>query len=188
VTLNVAVTVRQQPHSPYFLLPTLQSAAHLALNRLAAGKGATLLQNRNNVLPLSKDNYDSSKPLVIVGPNADNGDVLHGNYAIDPDVPPISIYGGITSKFAAGGQQNCSTLLNDVDFFIQGESGRPADDATDCCALCYANPGCGAFTFYKQQCFLKPAGENQTVSAGRISGVCRDTSATKLYPGCTSYE
>ena len=165
-----------------------QSKAHLALNRLAAAKGATLLQNNNNVLPLSKAQYSSAKPLVVVGPNADNGNVLHGNYAVDPDVPPISIFGGIADKLSSTGQHNCSTLLQNVDFFIKEEGGQAADNVSACCAMCYASPGCGAFTFFNSQCYLKPGAVNPTASEGRVSGVCRDTSAVKLLPGCTSYE
>ena len=36
----------------------------------------TLLQNKNNVLPLKK----SAKKIAVVGPNADNEPMLWGNY------------------------------------------------------------------------------------------------------------
>ena len=56
----------------------------------------TLLQNKNNVLPLSK----SIKKIAVLGPNADNEQMLWGNYNGKP-VRTISILNGIKSKLGA---------------------------------------------------------------------------------------
>src|SRR5512133_3322872 len=56
----------------------------------------TLLQNKNNILPLSK----SAKKVAVVGPNANDKPVLWGNYNGTP-VRTITILDGITSKITA---------------------------------------------------------------------------------------
>jgi beta-glucosidase len=53
----------------------------------------TLLQNKNNILPLKK----LPKKIAVVGPNADNEPMLWGNYNGKP-VRTISILNGIKSK------------------------------------------------------------------------------------------
>ncbi len=53
----------------------------------------TLLQNKNNVLPLEK----TSRKIAVIGPNADNEPMLWGNYNGTP-VRTISILNGIKSK------------------------------------------------------------------------------------------
>jgi len=55
----------------------------------------TLLQNKNNVLPLTK-----SKKIAVVGPNANDKPMLWGNYNGTP-VRTITILDGITSKLSA---------------------------------------------------------------------------------------
>ena len=55
----------------------------------------TLLQNKNNVLPLGK-----SKKIAVVGPNANDKPMLWGNYNGTP-VRTITILDGITSKLSA---------------------------------------------------------------------------------------
>jgi beta-glucosidase len=56
----------------------------------------TLLQNKNNALPLSK----SVKKIAVLGPNAADEQVLWGNYNGKP-VRTISILNGIRSKLGA---------------------------------------------------------------------------------------
>lgn len=53
----------------------------------------TLLQNKNNILPLKK----SGKKIAVIGPNADNERVLWGNYNGTP-VRTITVLDGIKSK------------------------------------------------------------------------------------------
>ena len=55
----------------------------------------TLLQNKNNILPLRK-----SSKIAVVGPNANDKPMLWGNYNGTP-VRTISILDGITSKLSA---------------------------------------------------------------------------------------
>jgi beta-glucosidase len=53
----------------------------------------TLLQNKNNILPLKK----SLKKIAVIGPNADDKPMLWGNYNGTP-IRTISILEGISSK------------------------------------------------------------------------------------------
>jgi beta-glucosidase len=61
-----------------------------------ARESMTLLQNKNNILPLKK----SIKRLAVIGPNADDKPVLWGNYNGTP-VRTITILDGITSKLSS---------------------------------------------------------------------------------------
>jgi len=56
----------------------------------------TLLQNKNNILPLNK----STKKIAVIGPNANDKPVLWGNYNGTP-IRTITILDGITSKLSA---------------------------------------------------------------------------------------
>jgi beta-glucosidase len=60
-----------------------------------ARESMTLLQNKNNILPLSK----SAEKIAVIGPNADDKPMLWGNYNGTP-VRTISILEGITSKMS----------------------------------------------------------------------------------------
>lgn len=54
----------------------------------------TLLQNKNNVLPLDKS---STQKIAVIGPNADDEEVLWGNYNGTP-IRTITILDGMKSK------------------------------------------------------------------------------------------
>lgn len=69
---------------------------HRKLAMDMARESMTLLQNKNNVLPLSK----SDKTIAVIGPNADNEPMLWGNYNGTP-VRTITILNGIKSKLSA---------------------------------------------------------------------------------------
>lgn len=57
----------------------IDAPAHRLLARWAASRVIVLLQNRMSILPL---NFNSSgKPILMVGPNADNVHALWGDYA-----------------------------------------------------------------------------------------------------------
>jgi beta-glucosidase len=60
-----------------------------------ARESMTLLQNKSNILPLSK----SAEKIAVIGPNADDKPMLWGNYNGTP-VRTISILEGITSKMS----------------------------------------------------------------------------------------
>ena len=60
-----------------------------------AQKSMTLLQNKNNILPLNK----TAGKIAVIGPNADNEPMLWGNYNGTP-VKTITIKDGIESKIA----------------------------------------------------------------------------------------
>ena len=58
------------------------SAAHHALSLRAAHESIVLLKNERNTLPLSK----SVKSIAVIGPNANDRDVMLGNYNGEPSV------------------------------------------------------------------------------------------------------
>ncbi|WP_111308211.1 xylan 1,4-beta-xylosidase [Confluentibacter sediminis] len=80
---------------PWAQIPTsvLNSKEHQELALEMARKSMTLLQNKNNVLPLNK----SANKIAIIGPNADNEPMLWGNYNGTPN-QTITILDGIKSK------------------------------------------------------------------------------------------
>lgn len=80
---------------PYAQIPlsVVDSPEHRALALEAARKSIVLLQNRNNVLPLSK----SIKSIAVIGPNADDVEVLLGNYNGFP-ADPITPLRGLREK------------------------------------------------------------------------------------------
>ena len=82
---------------PWSKIPTsvLNNDEHRKLALDMALKSMTLLQNKNDVLPLSK-----SKKIAVVGPNANDKPMLWGNYNGTP-VRTITILDGITSKLSA---------------------------------------------------------------------------------------
>lgn len=80
---------------PWAKIPpsALNSREHQELALEMARETMTLLQNKNNVLPLSK----SVKKIAVIGPNADDKPMLWGNYNGTP-VNTISILDGIKAK------------------------------------------------------------------------------------------
>ncbi len=69
---------------------------HRDLALMMSRESMTLLQNKNNVLPLNK----SLKKIAVIGPNADNAPMLWGNYNGTP-IRTITILNGIKSKLPA---------------------------------------------------------------------------------------
>ncbi|MBN2820904.1 MAG: glycoside hydrolase family 3 C-terminal domain-containing protein [Bacteroidales bacterium] len=71
----------------------LNNEKHRQLALEMARETMTLLQNNNNILPISK----STEKIAVIGPNADDEPMLWGNYNGTP-VRTISILDGIKSK------------------------------------------------------------------------------------------
>jgi beta-glucosidase len=76
---------------PYARIPysVVESEAHQALALEAARKSIVLLKNAGGLLPLKKN----IKTLAVIGPNADNVEVLLGNYNGDPTAPVTPLAG-----------------------------------------------------------------------------------------------
>ncbi len=91
----------------------------------------TLLQNKNNILPLSK----SEKKIAVIGPNADDKPMLWGNYNGTPDFT-ISILDGIKTKLPARKivyNKGCDLVEDKVtqSYFAQCSfDGKPGFKAT----------------------------------------------------------
>jgi beta-glucosidase len=76
-------------------LSVVNNDEHRKLALDMALESMTLLQNKNNILPLNKTNK-----IAVVGPNANDKPVLWGNYNGTP-IRTITILDGITSKLSA---------------------------------------------------------------------------------------
>jgi len=80
---------------PWTKIPAsiINNSEHRNLALTMSRESMTLLQNKNNILPLNK----SIKKVAVIGPNADNEPMLWGNYNGTP-IRTISILNGIKSK------------------------------------------------------------------------------------------
>lgn len=80
---------------PWTKIPAsvINNEEHRKLALEMARETMTLLQNKNNILPLK----NSVKKIAVIGPNADNEQVLWGNYNGTP-VRTITILDGIKTK------------------------------------------------------------------------------------------
>lgn len=76
---------------PYSKIPysVVDCKEHQDLSLDAARKSIVLLKNENNILPLSKD----VKKVAVIGPNADDLEVLLGNYNGYPTNPKTPLAG-----------------------------------------------------------------------------------------------
>jgi beta-glucosidase len=90
----------------------------------------TLLQNKNDILPIKK----SIKKIAVIGPNADNAQMLWGNYNGIP-IRTITILDGIISKLSADNvlyDKGCDLVDDKVtetyfsQCFFNGEKGFKA--------------------------------------------------------------
>lgn len=82
---------------PWTKIPAsvINNEEHRKLALDMAHETMTLLQNKNNILPMKK----SGKRIAVIGPNADNERVLWGNYNGTP-VRTITVLDGIKSKIS----------------------------------------------------------------------------------------
>ncbi|MDD4970352.1 MAG: glycoside hydrolase family 3 C-terminal domain-containing protein [Paludibacter sp.] len=74
----------------------VNSKEHQALALKMAQESMTLLQNKNNILPLSR----AAKQIAIIGPNADDKPMLWGNYNGFPS-STTTVLEGVKSKLPA---------------------------------------------------------------------------------------
>lgn len=83
---------------PWSNIPTsvIDSKEHKELALKMAQESMTLLQNKNNILPLSK----TTKKIAVIGPNADDEPMLLGNYNGFPS-SITTILKGIKTKLPA---------------------------------------------------------------------------------------
>ncbi|HEX6181667.1 MAG TPA: glycoside hydrolase family 3 N-terminal domain-containing protein, partial [Chitinophagaceae bacterium] len=99
---------------PWTKIPTsiINNEEHRQLALAMARETMTLLQNKNNILPLNK----SINKIAVIGPNADNEPMLWGNYNGRP-VRTITIINGIKSKLSANSvvyDKACDLVENKV--------------------------------------------------------------------------
>jgi beta-glucosidase len=119
---------------PWAQIPAsvLNNKEHRHLAYKMAQQSMTLLQNKNNVLPLDKS---STKKIAVIGPNADDEEMLWGNYNGTP-IQTITILNGIKSKIASDDifYDKAVDLVNDkvtISYFSKGEfDNKPGFKAT----------------------------------------------------------
>ena len=82
---------------PWSKIPAsvLNNDDHKALTLEMSRQTMTLLQNKNNILPLSK----AVKKIAVIGPNADDKALMWGNYSGTPN-QTVTILDGIKSKIS----------------------------------------------------------------------------------------
>jgi beta-glucosidase len=118
---------------PWTKIPAsvINNEEHKKLALDMAHETMTLLQNKDNILPLNK----SGKKIAVIGPNADNARVLWGNYNGTP-IHTITILDGIKSKVSGDKifyDKACDIVDNKVlESFISKCSidGKPGFKAT----------------------------------------------------------
>ncbi len=94
---------------------------HKELAYEMALQSMTLLYNNNNILPLNKS---SSKKIAVIGPNADDAEMLWGSYNGTP-ISTITILDGIKSKISTDKvfYDKAVDLVDDkvtISYFSQG--------------------------------------------------------------------
>jgi len=118
---------------PWTKIPpsVLNNEEHRQLALDMARQSMTLLQNKDNILPLSK----SVQNIAIIGPNADDDEMLWGNYNGTP-VRTISILDGIKTKIPSEQflyDKGCDLVEDKVtqSYFSQcSVDGKPGIKAT----------------------------------------------------------
>ncbi|MEQ1606874.1 MAG: glycoside hydrolase family 3 C-terminal domain-containing protein [Pyrinomonadaceae bacterium] len=93
--------------------------AHHALSLKAARESIVLLKNENNALPLKKD----IKTIAVIGPNANDKDVLLGNYNGQPSVSYTAL-DGIKNKVSPQ-----TKVLYSQGMFPTGVIFQPIEEA-----------------------------------------------------------
>jgi beta-glucosidase len=106
---------------PWSKIPmsVVNSDEHKKLASEMAQESMTLLQNKNNILPLSK----SDKKIAVIGPNADDKPLMWGNYNGTP-FNTITILDGIKGKLPANKivfDKGCDLAENMVTETVFGE-------------------------------------------------------------------
>ncbi|WP_337968903.1 xylan 1,4-beta-xylosidase [uncultured Flavobacterium sp.] len=117
---------------PWAQIPAsvLNSKEHQQLALEMAQKSMTLLQNKNNILPLNKN----INKVAVIGPNADNEPMLWGNYNGTPN-KTITIKKGIEAKITENKvlyDKSCDLVEDKVtqtyfdQFSFEGKKGMKA--------------------------------------------------------------
>ncbi|WP_343694284.1 xylan 1,4-beta-xylosidase [Flavobacterium sp.] len=148
----------------------LNSKEHQQLALEMAQKSMTLLQNKNNILPLNK----TINKVAVIGPNADNEPMLWGNYNGTPN-KTITIKEGIEGKLTENRvlyDKSCDLVEDKVtdtyfdQFSFEGKKGMKA--------TYWNNPNREGNSVFSQQ-ILNPikmttAGQHEFASGVKLKG------------------
>lgn len=154
---------------PGIITADVTSPAHNLLARQLASYSITLLKNKNNTLPLSKNLKkvavfnDPASVSVITGGG--------GSGSVEPKyrVSPLS---GITTALNGNSPRApCVWDSPNFDYYQPGNPSSPSSNAADCCSQCRAQTDCNAWTYYQNLCYFKYDSSGRVPSQGRQSGV-----------------
>ena len=132
-------------HVPYANIPVTENndSAHNLLSKQASLESMVLLQNKNNLLPLS----GKAKTIAVVGPFADDAGVLLGNYNGTP-TNPITFFHGIQD--VAGDKMNIYTnkyiKSPDEDYANESNKKDSLDLLVESCSKADLVVFCGGLT------------------------------------------
>ena len=136
-------------------LSVVNNDDHKKLALQMARESMTLLQNKNNILPLSK----SVKRIAVIGPNADDKMLMWGNYNGEP-FSTVTILDGIKSKVAGENllfDKGCDIIENTI-----------TEDALSGCSF-ENKPGIKATYWNNREFKGEPVAEEQIVNPIRLS-------------------
>lgn len=157
---------------PWSQIPAsvLNCEKHKQLAYKMAQQSMTLLQNNNHILPLSK----STKKIAVIGPNANDEEMLWGNYNGTP-IHTVSILDGIKSKISENRiiyDKGCDLVEDKVteSYFSQlSFEGKPGFKVTY-----WNNPSCEGNAVISQQntSSIKKttAGQHEFASGVKLEG------------------
>lgn len=123
---------------PYAAIPPGEndSPEHRALARQAADESMVLLKNDGGLLPLGS----RFGRIAVIGPNANDVDVLLGNYNGEPSAP-VTPLAGMRDGAAEHGAQVVYARGADVAPGVPSLEIMPESALTDLSATYFANPG-----------------------------------------------
>ena len=100
----------------------IANAAHHEIALKAARESIVLLQNKNNILPLSRDTK-----VAVIGPNANDSVMMWGNYNGFPR-HTVTILEGIQAKGNVVGYMKACELVENSSRTLHGTNGEPEVD------------------------------------------------------------
>jgi hypothetical protein len=133
----------------------LEGPAHLALSRKMAGESIVLLQNRGGILPLAP-----AGRIALVGPNADDREMMWGNYNAIPD-GTVTLQDALQARvgdlvtvrgcgLTDGAEEDVLQQLEGVDVVIfAGGTGNPYFTTDSCATLRALEVGANAILMAK---------------------------------------
>jgi hypothetical protein len=140
--------------NPNTISNTVTSPAHRVVSRHLATDSMILLQNTNNLLPLSKIDLQS---IALIGVPA-IAPLVHGDGSgrVDPGYTSRPV-DAIRSAMGLPPLNNTCSLEVGVDYWQSWNPSEPASSPEQCCEICRARGDCLFFSYDRNTslCFKK---------------------------------